>query len=261
MMFGGGGMGTSRMFLLTVAEIRKELELADEQVEAIQKAAEEIRAKYPSPFGGRGGPGGPGGGDRSKRGDNNQEALHVAPTSWFFVAVQEPQNQPGQGRGRGGNFQPPSAEQRAEFEKQMQERAREEKEKLTEILLPHQIKRLNEIFIQQAGAAALQDEDIAKELGISDAQKAKLVEVRQANQEATGAQMREAFQLDEDARRAKFEEIRKANDAKLLAVLTPDQQKKFDAMKGKPFTMPEGAFRGRGGPGGPGRGGRPGTNN
>ena len=254
---GGGGMGANRMFLLSVAEVRKELELADEQVDAITKLAEELRAKYPSPFGGRG----PGGGDRGKRGNNNEGALRTAPSSWFLVA-QEAQNQPGQNRGRGGNFQfqPPTPEQRAEFEKQMQDRAREEKEKLAEILLPHQIKRLTEIFIQQAGAAALQDEDVAKEVGISDAQKAKLAEVRQANQDSSRDQMREAFQLDDDARRAKFEEIRKVSDAKLLAVLTSDQQKKFEALKGKPFAMPEGAFRGRG-PGGPGRGGRGGNNN
>jgi Spy/CpxP family protein refolding chaperone len=249
---GGGGMGQSRMFLLSIPEIRKELELADEQVEAIQKVAEEIRAKYP--FGG--GRGGPPGGDRGRRGNNNDGAMQTAPAQWFFVAAQEPQNQPGQGRGRGGNFQI-SPEQRAEFEKQMQERSREERTKLAEILLPHQIKRLTEIFIQQAGVAALRDEEVAKELGISDAQKAKLEEVRQANQEAMAPQYREAFQLEDDARRAKFEELRKISDGKVLAVLTADQQKKFEAMKGKPFAMPEGAGRGRGGPGGPGR--RPGS--
>jgi hypothetical protein len=143
----------------------------------------------------------------------------------------------------------------------MQERAREEKAKLAEVLLPHQIKRLTEIYIQQAGLAAIQDEDIAQELGISDAQRTKMTEVRQANQETLGPQYREAFQLEDEARRSKLEELRKIGDAKLLAVLSSDQQKKFEAMKGKPFAMPEGAGRG-GRPGGQGgRPGRGGNNN
>jgi hypothetical protein len=251
--FGGGGFGQSRMSLLRIAEVKKELELADEQVAALEKVDQELREKYP--IGGRGGPGGPGRGGDGKRGperrgnDNNQGSL-VAPVSWYFVQAQA-QNQPGEGRFR-GNFQI-TEEQRAEFEKQRLERTREEKAKIAEILLPHQIKRLNEIFIQQAGVNALQDEDIAKELGISDAQKAKLTEVRQANQEAMGAQMRELFQGgggDREAARAKMDEIRKAGDTKVLAVLTPTQQKKFEEMKGKPFELPEGA--GRGGFGGPG---------
>ena len=49
-----------------------------------------------------------------------------------------------------------------------------------------------------------------------------------------------------------------AHDGRTAArlVLSGDQQKKFEQMKGKPFAMPEGAlFRGPGGPGG-GPGGR-----
>src|SRR5262249_26300896 len=157
------------------------------------------------------------------------------------------------------------------MEQQRLERAREERARLSEILLPQQIKRLTEIYVQQVGVSALQDEEIAKELGISDSQKAKLTEVTAANREALGAQMRELFQGgggggDRDANRAKIDELRKAGDAKVLAVLSTDQQKKFEEMKGKPFAMPEGAGRGGpGGPGGPGgnrgRGNRGGNNN
>jgi len=264
--FGGGGMFLrSRMSFLSIPEVKKELELADEQVAEIEKVNEELRAKYPNMFGGRGGPGGPGGGGPGggRRGgtNNNEGALQVVPAQWYFVALQEPNQQQGQGRGgRGGNFQPPTPEQMAEFEKQRLERTREEKAKLAEILLPNQIKRLNEIFVQVNGVRALEDEDIAKELGISEAQKAKLAEVRQANGEAMRNQGREAFAgLDEAGRAAKFAEMRKESDAKLLAVLTPDQQKKFEEMKGKPFAMPEGGGRGFGGPGG--NRGRAGNNN
>jgi Spy/CpxP family protein refolding chaperone len=82
-----------------------------------------------------------------------------------------------------------------------------------------------------------------------------------------GAQMRELFQGgggDREAIQAKMQELRRAADAKVLAVLTPEQQKKFEEMKGKPFAMPEGFGRGGFGPGGPGgrgRGNRGGNNN
>jgi hypothetical protein len=265
-MFGGGGPGRSpsRLGLLQMEAVSKELELADEQVTAIRELNDALREKYPLTGGrGPGGPGGgPPGGERGRRGggnngNNNEGALQLAPTPWFFVAQEQ---QPGQGeKGRGGrggfgNFQPPTPEQQAESDKQRAERDKEANAKLTEILLPHQIKRLNEIYVQQAGTAALLDDEISKMLNVSAAQKTKITELRQQSQEAFGAAMREMFQGggggDRDANRTKMEELRKANDAKVLAVLSADQQKKFEELKGKPFEMPD---FGRGGPGG-GRG-------
>src|SRR5688572_27626157 len=60
--FGGGGF-TSRLSLLGISEVQKELELADEQVKEIQKMQEELRARF------RGGPGGEG---RGRGGDGNR---------------------------------------------------------------------------------------------------------------------------------------------------------------------------------------------
>jgi hypothetical protein len=257
-MFGGGG--ASRLMLLGIPEVQKELELADEQVKEIQKLQEEFRARFRGPGGGP--PGGEGrrgrGGDDGKRGD---KAARAVPADWFFVQAQE------QGR-RGGGFQL-TEEQRAEMEKQRLERAKEERAKLAEILLPHQLDRLTEIYVQVAGVEALQDELVAEKLTISDAQKTQIAEIRRANQEARGEQMRELFGGggggDPEAARAKMDELRKAGDAKLLAVLSADQQKKFEEMKGKPFKMPEGfgrgGFGGRGGPPGGERGRRGGNQN
>jgi hypothetical protein len=270
-----GGMMRSRLSLLAITEVRKELELAEEQIAEIEKIADEIRAKYGFGFGGRpgGGPGdrgpgerGPGGGERDRRQNDKEGARSASPRSWFFV-VQEPQNQPGQSRRFGGGFPMLTPEQRAEMEKQRLERGREEKARLAEVLLPHQIKRLNEIFVQQAGVAALQDEDIASQLGMSEAQKARLAEAQQANNTARDALMQEFTRSresggggDREANLAKLEDLRKTHEAKLLAVLTPDQQKKFEAMKGKPFAMPENTSRFGGGNRGPG-GNRPEGNN
>lgn len=261
----GGGFRASRMMLLRMPEVRKELDLVDEQVAAIEKIEEELRAKFPF-GGGRGGPGGPGGRDGERReGDRGprREGASLVPAEWYFVQAQE-RGQPGQGRRGGGGPPQISEEDRARFEKMRVERAREEKARLAEVLLPEQMKRLSEIYVQVAGMGALQDEDVATELGITESQKSKLADVQRQNQEAMGAAMREMFQGggggDRDAGRAKMEQLRKDSDAKLLAVLSSDQQKKFDALKGKAFAMPENAFRGPGGPGGgpPGGPGGPG---
>ena len=68
-------------------------------------------------------------------------------------------------------------EERAAREQTRLERAREERAKLAEILLPHQMKRLNEIYVQRAGTAALRDEEIASQLGINDSQKAQIAKI------------------------------------------------------------------------------------
>ena len=245
---GGGGMFcggfVNRMNLLTVAEVKKELDLADEQVAAIEKLDAELQEKYPF-GGGRGGQGG-GKGGKGGKGGNGQGAI-AAPVQWYFVQAQQPDQ-----KGRGGRFgQPQTPEEQAAQAQTRLERAREERAKLAEILLPHQIKRLNEIYIQRAGASALADEQIAQDLGLSDAQKTKVTEIGQQNRDSM---MRERFQGggggDPQAAQARMEELRKAGDATLLAVLTPEQQKKFEEMKGKPFEMPE--PMGRGGQGGRG---------
>ena len=143
----------------------------------------------------------------------------------------------------------------AEREKAMTEmRARRDKEataanaKLGQILLPHQMKRLQEISLQQRGTMALSDPKVAAELKVTDEQKKKLEEVANANMETMRTQMQQLFQggnRDEQAReqaRTKMQEMRKQADEKVLAVLTADQKAQFAKMKGAEFKMPEGAF-------------------
>ena len=82
-----------------------------------------------------------------------------------------------------------AAEQTANAYRLLQER-----EKLAEILLPNQLKRLNQIYLQVAGVNALNDSEVAKELEITDEQREKMTTVRQENAQAMGEQMRELFQ-------------------------------------------------------------------
>src|SRR5438093_438385 len=82
-----------------------------------------------------------------------------------------------------------------------------------------------------------EEEEIVSNLGINDEQEAKLAEIRQQNIDAFAELMREQYQGgrgggNDEANQAKRDELRRQGDAKLLAVLTPEQQKKFEEMKG-----------------------------
>jgi hypothetical protein len=237
----GGGFGTSRLSLVSMEAVQKELGLEPAQIEAIQKLLGELR---PMRDGGKGRPGNRGKGKAP-------EASNRVSVDWYFVQAeaQQPERRPG---GQRGQLTP---EQLEEFRKQAAERTKQEKAKLAEILLPNQMKRLNEIYIQQLGTRALDDEEVATELKITAEQKTSIGKAR----EESSAQMRELFSAgaggDREAARSKFAEARKASDEKILAVLTADQKAKLEELKGKPFEMPEGA---RGGPGAPG-GRRPGN--
>jgi len=166
------------------------------------------------------------------------------------------------GQGERPDYRNMSEQEREKLFTEMRQRREKEtaatNAKLAEILLPHQMKRLQEISLQMRGMAALSDPKVAAELKITDEQKKKLEEANNANMEA----MRSAFQggnrdQDREQMRAKFQEMRKQAEDKVLAVLTADQKAQFAKMKGEPFQMPEGAMgfggrQGRGDRGGEG---------
>ena len=158
------------------------------------------------------------------------------------------------------DFRNASEEERnAFFEKmreQLRERGEEMQAQLEEVLLPEQFERLKQLGVQVMGMRALSLERVAKELGISDKQKEELADVTAsvtANVQEEVRAMMSSGDFDREAMRSKIEEIREGVESKVMDVLTSDQRKKFEEMKGEPFDLPEGAL-GRGGPGG-GRGG------
>ncbi len=215
-----GSFGGGLFGLLRIEEVQKEIELLDEQQTQIEEYTNELRAQ-------RGGP---------------------------------------EGRER-PDFRSMSEEERQkafeDMRKRMEEHMKASNAKLKEILLPHQVKRLEEIALQRRGVNALSDPEIAEKIGLSDSQKKELEEAQAANRETMIARGRELFQRgrerpDREKVREQFNKLREEADARLLAVLTPDQMKKFEELKGEPFEMPErtfgqgrGGFRGRGDQGGP----------
>jgi hypothetical protein len=166
------------------------------------------------------------------------------------------------------NFRDLSDEEQAEFRKKMQElsakQAKETKATLQGILDPEQYKRLIEIHIQNEGASALADEDVAAKLNLTDEQKTKIATTIEENREKMVEQMRGGFGESGGAgregnfaeMRERMQTLRKEADERVVAHLTDEQKAAFAAMKGDAFEMPEPDFgRGRGGFGGGRRGG------
>ncbi len=148
----------------------------------------------------------------------------------------------------------------AEREKKMQEMGQAQAKvtekyqpQLAEALKPEQAKRLKEIMVQAAGALALRNEDVVKALKLSEQQQKDVAAVL----ETASQNLRRAFENNQggqDDFQARMELMRKANeqrDADVLGVLSEEQHKQFDELKGKPFDVAQ--LRPRGFGGGPPR--------
>ena len=160
--------------------------------------------------------------------------------------------------------------------KEREELSKKTDEILVALLEEPQVKRLDEVAIQarmaMSASATLKADDIKGKLMITDEQIAKLDEAQKALDEERQKAFQEAFAGgggqggDREAMRAKMTEmmaaLQKKSTEAAMAVLTEDQKKALDGMKGAAFELTMRDFmggRGFGGPpgGGGGRGGRP----
>lgn len=133
--------------------------------------------------------------------------------------------------------------------------------KLIAILTPQQVTRLRQIAVQQVGIYGLSDPDVAADLGLTSQQKAKIAAIRESiskpeveYQEALAEALSKLPDPGTDpaaikAYEAKQKQIVRSMKPKeaiyiaakikgekdMLATLTPAQQTKWKAMKGKPF--------------------------
>lgn len=232
-MFGGRGGGGSMLGLLSIEEVQKEIKVDEDQLAAVKKLRDGMRGERM---------------DFSKIREASEEER-----------------------------QKMFAEMREKGEK----RAKEATEQLEMVLMPGQLDRLREIWIQTMGLTALQNKEIAEELKITSEQTEKIKkageeiqttmrEKFQEMREGGGGFSRENFAEMREKMQEMMGTIRKDHEDKVMGVLTSDQKKQFEKMKGEKFEMPErrggpgggrpqfgGGQRGqRGGEGG-GRGGRP----
>ena len=259
--------------------------------------ATDVMAQRPGGGGGRGGRGGgPGGGGRGfggggfgggfmrgggggltglLRNESVRDEIELMPDQEDAIRkIQEGMPRPER---PSFDFRDRSEENRAKMEewmekmrKQRQEAEAKVKEQLEEVLLPEQLERLTEIYIQSQGIAALQSADVIKELKISDSQVTEMKEVVEKSGQEMRAKMQEVFQGGfQEGGREKIREMmtnaQKEIEEKVLGTLTSEQKKGFEELKGEPFEglqQGRGFGGGRGGPGGDrggdrgGRGGR-----
>lgn len=235
---GTGGLGSQMLRLGREETVLKEIEALDEQKEKLAKMGEEAMRSL---FSGRG---------RGGRGGQ---------------------------RGRGGQGGERRNLSQAEIQKMIADAAKKAKEtskkarrELGDVLLPHQFERLQEISIQAMGVGAVNDDYVASKLKITDAQKKKFAAADKKRNDAR-QKLFSSFRgggrgnrgggrgnFDFSKIQATMQEMQKTHEKDMMAVLTTDQKKELEKMKGKAFKLPERRFggrsRGRGG-----RGGRGGT--
>jgi hypothetical protein len=200
---------------------------------------------------GQGGGGGGRGGGFGGRGMSRMMLLRAEPvqkaldlsdeTTEKIQAIIE-ENMPAPGGGGGGGRPDPEAMAKAE-------------EEVLGLLDDKQKKRLLGIYAQAAGARALLDDNIAKELKIDDDLKSEI----QGKLDDMAAGMREKMQEimaeagdDRQAAMEKMQAMRADMDKEVISLLSDDQKKAFEDLKGEKVELP---MMGRGGPGG-GRGGQ-----
>ncbi len=232
----GGQQRLSRTALLQIEAVQKELELSDEQMEG-------ITALRPNRRGGEGK--GERGEGKRDRGEGKGERGEGGKGEQGKRGGEGRGGEGGRGGGgRGGPGGPGGQPPTLEF-------IESEMAALKDVLLEHQINRLNEIYVQVSGPGAFADPLIAKELGISEDQHQQLRDKQQEMRE----QVREMIQSgDRESMREQIGEMRKQMGSDLMAVLTDEQRATLETMKGDAFEMPEGAMRRPGGrrPGGGG---------
>jgi Spy/CpxP family protein refolding chaperone len=171
---------------------------------------------------------------------------------------------PQRGAGGGTNFRDMTEEQRTAFREEMRKRGEETAKKLADVLTAEQNARLKQIQLWQQGTRALtSNEDVAKELSLTDDQKGALKTITEESGKKS-QELRQGRRSASDEERKKIDEqlaaMRTETDAECMAVLTDDQKSRFTAMKGPKPEFDLTQLFGRGGPGG-GRGRRGGNNN
>ncbi len=151
----------------------------------------------------------------------------------------------GPGPGGGGrNFQDMTDEERQKLRDEMVKRTAEQDKMIAEVLDAKQAARLKQIRLQVSGAMAFMNEDVVKELKITEEQTGKMRDAMQA--------LRDAGQGGGGGGPGGFAEMREKMNAKMMEILTDEQKTQYKAMLGEPFDMSQLRM---GGPGGGRRGG------
>jgi len=141
-----------------------------------------------------------------------------------------------------GPFLDSLAETGPEREKKLNEHRKNAREKLDkhlkEVLQPGQRTRLRQVTLQQEGGFALGQDDVQKELKITQEQLKKFTAVVRDLQKSVTPLFKAAESGGKPEEiRPKIEQLRKDNAKKLEAILTDTQKKHWKEMLGPPFEL------------------------
>ena len=130
-------------------------------------------------------------------------------------------------------------ERRAKMQELGQAMSAEIRKGLTDLLKPEQVKRFEQIQLQQMGVlGAPAMPRVQEALNLTDDQKSKLRSIQEEQQES----MRELFQGggsggDRAAAMQKISELRKKGNDKAMALLTDSQKASWKDLTGEPFEV------------------------
>ncbi len=103
--------------------------------------------------------------------------------------------------------------------------------------------RMNGLLAQVNGAASLLDPEIAKSLKLSDELITKLKAANQSNLAARREAMQGLQDLSQEQRQEKMTNLATSESKALLAVLSEEQVKKFEELKGPALTIDQSPLR------------------
>jgi Spy/CpxP family protein refolding chaperone len=129
-----------------------------------------------------------------------------------------------------------------ERQTKMQELRKEQEEKIGGILNDKQKARLKEIGLQQSGAFAPANKEVAEALKLTDDQVNKIKELTDSFRK--DVQAAAANSGDRTAARDEITKLRKESGEKIMAVLNADQKAAFEKMQGGKIDLPNGGFFG-----------------
>ena len=122
---------------------------------------------------------------------------------------------------------------REERRKQFEEQSEANNKAVAEFLNADQAKRLRQISLQQLGARAFEDPEVADALILTDEQKGRITTI----QEDARTQMRSLFQGGNREQAAgQFDALRRATTQKVTDLLTAEQKTKWKELIGEQFT-------------------------
>ena len=132
----------------------------------------------------------------------------------------------------------PSAEMMRELKPRMNELSNKFDSELNDILDPNQLERLLGLLIQKSYSQSLSHPLIATRIQLTDEQKTKIAELESAHGEASQDLIRDkGGRLGQDLGQA-LQNITTRYGTKAANVLTEEQRKIMDSMKGDPFAFP-----------------------